>query len=38
MRCGLRFYPHIYNTDAHIDRAIVDVKQALSTIFRSNWR
>ena len=29
---GLRLCPHIYNTDAHIDRAIGGVKQALSTI------
>jgi hypothetical protein len=30
--------PAIYNTDAHIDYAVADVKQALSTIFQSKWR
>lgn len=29
---GLRLCPHIYNTDAHIDRAVDGVKQALSKI------
>lgn len=29
---GLRLCPHIYNTDAHIDRAVDGVKQALSEI------
>ena len=31
-------YPQIYNTDAHIDHVVADVKQALSTIFRYKWR
>ena len=29
---GLRLCPHIYNTDAHIDRAVAGAKQALSKI------
>jgi selenocysteine lyase/cysteine desulfurase len=29
---GMRLCPHIYNTDAHIDRAVAGVKEALSTI------
>lgn len=29
---GLRFCPHIYNTGAHIDRAVAGAKQALSKI------
>jgi selenocysteine lyase/cysteine desulfurase len=29
---GLRLCPHIYNTDAHIDRAIAGVKESLATL------
>ena len=29
---GLRLCPHLYNTHAHIDRAIAGVKEALATI------
>ena len=29
---GLRLCPHIYSTDAHVDRAVAGVKQLLSTI------
>ncbi|MEN8129790.1 MAG: aminotransferase class V-fold PLP-dependent enzyme, partial [Pseudomonadota bacterium] len=29
---GLRLCPHIYNTEAHVDRAIAGVKEALATV------
>ena len=29
---GMRLCPHIYNTDAHVDRAVAGLKQTLSTI------